>query len=995
MKEPVLEMAFAGGIDQSQRSELLDPRAAFVALENVRAPSIGAVAKRDGFDTHAGGDRVDGTSRTAGYRQFAHGKLTCFIDRDVGDVFSTTNDEQITRGRVPECGLSMMKVPAPGVPGSLTCTDSVRVGDFLALAYTAGQSVYASVIEAATGQVVLAPTLIYTGSAAEIYGLLGARGSTAMLFIICSGEAAIQMSECDCSSATGAHTGWSSATPAVSDGAGVLALAVHSIGTRVYLAYANNDVGTDRLTVKVYDGGAGASVDITTNGVTPVAVALGGVAGDPLWVAWNETTTVYGQGLNTTTLATTAAASGLVLAGATPSYSGVAVVASSTAAQARVFVNDGGDRLLMRNFLNNAGTVTTSGSTVTTFNVQMSGRPFRVGSRYYGVCQGSDTTEDVAILCDLSEANAWVRPIANIAPRLASSYPQAQAAQHLTREFWAPIGVQTAGNVTGVQMAKFDFDADARWRPVAHNGVTFLSGGLVTYFDGARFAESNFVIRPPAPVPTDSGSGAGLTGVYRYIAVYEQIDAAGNWHVSGVSAVGTSAAITDNAMSVVVRNLGISARISAATDPSVRISIYRTVAGGSVYYYLTSLTNTLSSETQTYTDSTTDATLEARALFMSTGALSNTGAQLDRRAVQGLAHLCAYNGFLVGANGEEIFWTGQDVDGEGSWWNDNFSLAISGGGDVTALDTLEGVLYAFKRDRIFVLAGQPPTDNGADGGLGAPQRLAVSIGARSPFTCATELGIFFVSDRGIELLNRNRGVDFIGEKVQDTFAAYPYVSAMTYDARSSCVLIECSAGRSAGLPTGSGRTLVYDLKARVWRSVDRRANSAGTADAPAADGCIVWDGSAYRYAWLGTEGRSYVETSEHSLNPDDSRVRMYAKTGEVHLSGIQGEQIIDGVLLLGEHVDDHDLTVGIANDYSDTFAAQTRDSDALAAMTLYNPHFDVDQKTGQSIAVELYDGAPTGDADEDDAGAIWVALTFIGAAKSGGKRTSAVLRGGE
>jgi hypothetical protein len=271
----------------------------------------------------------------------------------------------------------------------------------------------------------------------------------------------------------------------------------------------------------------------------------------------------------------------------------------------------------------------------------------------------------------------------------------------------------------------------------------------------------------------------------------------------------------------------------------------------------------------------------------------------------------------------------------------------------------------------------------------------VSVGARSPFACVTEIGAFFVSDRGIELLNRNRGVDYIGEKVQDTFDAFPHVSAMTYDPVSSCVLIEASAGRSAGLPTGNGRTFVYDIKARAWRSFDRRAVSA-TADVPAADACMAWDGNSHRYSWLRSNGVSYVETSDHKLDPGDVRTRMYAKTSWIHLGGIQGEQMADGVLLLGEHVSDHDLEVGIANDYADTYVTQTMDSDDLAAMAIYNPHFDIDQKTGQAIAIEIEDAAPTGVASDDGDGdaALWVALTINGAAKSGVKRTGTVLRGG-
>jgi len=999
-KEPIVELSFAGGIDQSQRPELMDARAAFVALENVRAPSIGAVGKRDGFENLTGLTRVDATSRGAGYRLFADGKKTCIIDRDLIDVFSPDNEDQISRGRIPECGLSMMKVPTPGVTGSLTCTDAVRVGDYLALAYTAGTSVYASVVEAETGQVIVAPTLIYTGSVAEIYGLLGARGTTAMIFIVCSGETDVRYSECDCSTGTAAYAGWSAQTSFASDNGG-LALAVHSIGTRVYVAYVNSSGGASQVSLEMFDGGAGGTTTINTSSATPGDLALGGAASDTLWVAWNESTAVKVIGLSTTNLATTLATTATVITAANaPSFTGIALVASSTAGAGRLFVNNGAaDRIYTRNFTTSAGAVSASGSTATHFCVQTSGRPFRIGTRYYGVCRGVETSDKTAILCDLTETNAWVRPVANVAPGVASSFFTCQAPAHTSREFWAPIGIQTAGNVVGVQMARFDFDAAARWRPVQHNGVTFLSGGLTSYFEGVRVAESAFLIRPPQPTVGTNGAGSFTVAVGMRVAlVYEQVDSAGNWHISGVSTPSASSGAFTNKINLAVtyRPLGISARISAATDPSVRISVYATKDGGEApYYYVGSVTNTLTAASFTY--NITAEPSGTSALLMSTGNLPGTGAQQDKRAPCGLTHLVSYNGMLVGAQGEDIFWSGQDVSGEGTWWSPAFQAPVSGGGEITALECQDGTLYAFKRDRIYALAGQPPADNGQDGGLGSPQRLAVSVGASLPFTCVTEMGIFFVSDRGIELLTRGRTVEYIGEKVQDTFAAFPRVTAMTYDPISSCVLIECASTFSAGLASGTGRTLVYDVRARVWRSIDRRKNNAGTADSPAQDGAIVWDGSAYRYAWLGTEGRVYVETSDSKFDPNDARVRMYGRTGWIHTAGIQGEQVIDRVLLLGEHVEDHDLEIGIANDYDDgTFVPQTFDSDALAAMPIYNVDKDILQSTGQAVMVEIEDAVPTGAASDDATGdaALWVALTFSGEPKSGVKRTSSILRGG-
>ncbi len=977
----LVQFTFAGGIDESLRAEVLDPSVGFVNRENMRQPTKGSGDKRHGFDAFTGTELVDATTRTAGYRMFAHGKQTCIIDRDIIAAYSPDNDDQIPRGRVPECGLSMMKVPTPGVTGSLTCTDSIRVGDYLALAYTAGQSVYASLIEAETGQVIVAPTLLYTGSAAEIYGLLAAQGNTIYAFIICSGETDIQKRTIDVTSATTAYAGWStSGVVAVLNGG--LAMAVHTIGTRLYVAYVNNSGGASQITVEMYDGGAGGTASINTSSVTPSDLALGGDLGDTLWVAWNESTAIKVKGLSTTSMSTTFATTATVItAGQAPFFDGIAVVASSTAASGRLFVNNGAnDRLYTRNFTTSAGAVSASGSTASHFNVQMIGRPFRVGTRYYGVCQGYDTTEKVAVLCDLTEANAWVRPVANVAPRRATGIFLAQAAQHTTREFWAPIGVQTAGNVTGVQMARFDFDAEGRWRPVAHNGVTFLSGGLVSYFDGVRVAESNFVIRPP--VPTFTSAGTGITGSFRYVAVYEQVDAAGNWHLSGVSPPMATGSITDDTITVTVRPLGISGRISAATDPSVRISLYRTATGGEPpYYYLTSLTNTLTAATQTYADSTADGTLTSRALLMGTGNLPNTGAQLDKRAPQGMAHLCAYNGFLAGALGEEVFWTGQEVDGEGVWWNDNMSAAVTGGGDITALEAQDGTLYVFKRDRIFAMAGQPPNDAGTDGGLGAPHRLAVSVGASSPFTCVTEIGIFFISPRGPELLTRARDVEFIGEKIKDTFASYPDVSAVTYDAASSCVLIEASAGRSAGLPTGSGRTFVYDLQNRSWTSFDRRSVSAST-DVAASDACVLWDGNTWRYAWLRADGATYVE-ADHYLDPGDVWVTKRARTASVKMSGIQGQQIMNKVLLLAKSAGNANISMAAAYDYTTTLQTPREwTSTVTSALSgslgrIQLGHDLHDEAEGQAVAVEIADAEPESGISIGR-GPLWIALTFEG-----------------
>lgn len=1000
MKEPVLEMSFAAGIDQSQRSELLDPRAAFVMLENVRAPTKGAVTKRYGFSAHAAGlSRLGASARSAGKRMFAHERQVCVIDGDTLDYSCENTEQNVSAGRVPECGLSMMKLPAPPGQSGLVMTDAIVSNGYLVLAYTSGTGIWVAVVDAVNGAVMRQPEFLVGGSSAESYALLGAYDQYVMTVSVESGSGATRLRYIDLSSIA---SGWQLAYGNLGGDRDTnsISLGVVSLTDRIAAAYINNSGGASQITVKTFTIAALLQTQtVNTTGVKPNALALEGSIADTLWLAWNESTDVKVMGLDADLITGTAlaTAASVITAVGSIGFADIAVLSSSTAGAGRLFVNDGADLLQMRNFTTALGAVATSGSQVTAYNVQRSSAPFRVGSRYYAACRGYDSSEDVVIVCDLTDTNAWVRPLANIAPRLATSLPMCRVPERSTRQFWLPVAVQTAGNVTGAFIAKLDFDASYRWRPVAHNGVTFLSGGLLSYFDGVRVAESGFVIRPPAVtlgtsgVATFTATGDGI----RVVATYEQVDGAGNWHISDVSPPTASGAFANKEkLTITVRDLGISARIGSTTDPRVRISLWATQDGGeSPYFYLTSLTNTLTAATHTY--DMTDHVSTSGALLMGTGELPGTGAQQARRAPSGMDHLCSYNGFLVGALGETLYWSGQDVGGEGTWWSPIFQQPCSGGGDITALDAQDGTVFAFKRDRIFALAGQPPADNGADGGLGAPTRLAVDIGANSPFTCVTSLGIFFVSDRGIELLGRSRQVEFIGEGIQDTFAEYPYVTSMTYDPNSSCVYIEAASAYTAGVATTSGRTFIFDTRSRVWRSVDRRAVSA-TADVPAQDGGLIPVAGESRYGWLRSNGTVYYEERSSKIDPGSARVRMYAKTSCIHIAGIQGEQCIEGMLALGEAIEDHDLEVGVANDYSDTFVSETRGSDEIAAMSLYNPHFDIQQQTGQAVQVEIEDAAPTGTANSSPTGdgAKWVALTFIGVPKQGVKRTSAVLRGG-
>ncbi len=419
---------------------------------------------------------------------------------------------------------------------------------------------------------------------------------------------------------------------------------------------------------------------------------------------------------------------------------------------------------------------------------------------------------------------------------------------------------------------------------------------------------------------------------------------------------------------------------------STRIAFYRTLDGGvAPYYRLGTVVNDTSGPLVTATDAVPDTTLALHPkLYSQPGVL---GTSQDRRAPPGLGLLLSYNGMLVGATGSDIWYSGQVVSGEGGWFNPIFQLPIPGVGDITALAVMDGSLFIFKRTEVYALSGEAPSDNGQTGGLGAPRRLAADVGSVSPTVCTTTMGIFFLSDRGLEVLNRSQTVDWIGEQVLQTVAAYPVLTAMTVNPSSNVVLVELAASSSAGLVTGAGRTLIYDLSLHTWVSADRRTSSAGTADAPAQSGCMIYTGSAWRYAWVSAAGVVHMETPGTSLEANGSMVVKRAVSANVRASGIVGSQFVNCTQLLAKRNDPHDIAMSFAYNYNDSFVdTRTWSNAELAAFTIPNQQLEHTMGADadcEAVRIQLLDVTPSSGSLVTGKSATWIALCFEVVPKSG------------
>jgi hypothetical protein len=983
----LMQFPFAAGIDEANRSELVDAGAGWAVLENGRQDKRGGYSTRPGFTALANG-LIDATSPTAGYKLLTDRGNPVRIADGTAQVYDAKSATWKSLGRVPDCSVGVIDLPTMGTVS--TVEDHEQCNGYVAVAYRVTNptlTAFATVLNATTWATVRAPEPIGSASANIRAILLGSYSTYFIMLVLRPADGTILGYYLDTSTAATITTGW------VAIGASVKAdvattedsFAVESLSNRVAFAYRNNSGGASALTVSTLTS-AGVVETQTVTATAPTAIDVAGSISDTLWVAWVSGSDAKIIGLDADSLASTLATTAtLFVPTGSTYYSGIAT--SATAGKGRLVVSTT-TGLTIRSFQITGGAAATDGAATIVPSAHIAGRPFRYGTRYFVPAYGGATNDqDNCILVDISESTTYVRPVAIAVPGLANLSVYLKGRCFLgvnTDRRYFGIGITRSAAAVASGLFEYDFASANRWASTTSGNATILSGGVLTCLDGTRVAESGFLIRPDKPTTSLGGTGIDAAVGYRYICAYEEVDADGNWSISGLSTPSDSTGIfTNKAVTVLTSPLSISSRVSSAPATSARVAFYRTADNGGIapYYRIGATINNTSGTTVGALDFTTDAVLTtASKLYSQPGVL---GTAQDKRPSPGLSCLVSYNGMVVGAAGSDIWFSGQTVAGEGLWFNPIFQVPVPGEGEITALWVMDGTLYVAKRRELYTINGEAPSDNGSSGGLGQPRRLAVDVGCTNPRSvCVSALGTFFQSERGIELMTRAQTVDWIGEPVQDTLTSYPIVTSATVEPVSSTVLIECAASESSGLVGGSGRTLVFDLSVRCWVSTDRRTSSAGTADAPSQSACVVYTGTAYRYAWLTTTGVVHYETPSTYLDANGSMVCKRAISANVKAGGVQGHQHVNKTLLLSKYHTPHDLNMSFAYDYSSTFktarlytAAQLL-TVSTALPNLQLEHLMHDDARCESVRVQLQDVTPSSGTLGTGQGGTWIALAF-------------------
>lgn len=487
------------------------------------------------------------------------------------------------------------------------------------------------------------------------------------------------------------------------------------------------------------------------------------------------------------------------------------------------------------------------------------------------------STEDVFAVVELADTDASARPVATFGksqqntfglgsgPRHMPSWVSADTFRRHTGVYLQAAGAETHGAGDHVIL---DFDDSARYQAAESGDLAYWASGLVQYTDGDNAHESGFLQTPQIHASNGTGTGLVANDIYDYVLVYEWFDRWGNYHQSPPSEVERhtvpDAGGSQGTVDLDLEHLSLTLRQrQTATQRRVQLAVYRanvSVAGApasevGVFYREYTIVGTPAARDndpqrlsfQTINDNGTQFSNANPTLYTS-------GNVLEQDVVYGGGRaLVRHKARIWVGGGEEpdVLWYSQEeTEGRPAEFNLAQQVRIPGE-EVNALASLDDALIAFSKDRIYAIFGEGPNSTGdpQSGSFTVPIVVHSDGGCDQPRgTVSTPLGVFFVGRQGFYLLDRSRSVQFIGDAVQDTFAAFPQVRSATYvQHRGEIRWLVRNAAETAW------RVIVFDFESKkwaVWKYATERigadsAYSAGSWYYVAKDGVVAQETSTY------------------------------------------------------------------------------------------------------------------------------------------------------
>lgn len=420
---------------------------------------------------------------------------------------------------------------------------------------------------------------------------------------------------------------------------------------------------------------------------------------------------------------------------------------------------------------------------------------------------------------------------------------------------------------------------------------------------------------------TPSQGALTTSATYGWAVMWEWQDAAGRIHRSQTQS-GSVAMSTNVQILLTIPTLRVTAKTASAAIPRSEtwIVVYRTAANGTTYYRDTSISapilNDPTADSIKYVIWQADSAVAANEILYNNANVVGLAAAGTVNAGQAQAtvlgndaipspSLIAVGKLRVFAwcaeKPDTLFYSQKAADGLALPFSLLLSMAIPQDetkSPVMALSIMDGNVYIFRNNSIFVMGGDGPDVTGLNNTFTIPQVLASDVGCiNSASVVRTSQGIYFQSAKGICLLDRGLNVTYIGSPVEQLVNAAQITAAVVVAAYNQVRWL-----------TAAGPTLVFDYFSNQWMTF---TNVMG-ADA------VLFNGA---FSYLRTGGPVWTENPATTLD-NGAYTQMRIRTAWIKPSGIDGYQRTRQASIRGEYISPHNLNVRVAYDFEPYFYDQ-------------------------------------------------------------------------
>lgn len=882
LRKRVVDIPLTGGVNQKIDGKNL-PAPGFLELENVRFDKEGKIGKRYGY-TDLGMNVLSGFQSTSSvWRSLLSYKSELIRVSDLLiDSYSETQGGWVNKDFMA-FGLPTM-TPEVGVGENATGIDSITQDNVRVTTWLENGTYYYRVTDTQAGVATFEKTSFKT-SASNTYVRLAKLDNYIYIFYNDSSDIK--------------YIRFATNTPAYGPASGTVysdadssanALEVTSYGNYLYLVYLTTTGSTTRLTKLDLDVTAQATTTFTANPNSTANLAASIYADSILLISWYDGTNVKSISYNFSLA---------VVSGPYTNSAQTNIVNLTHSYQKVLYTQSNADTKKYKIYTNSFNA--TSGSE----SVYMRGvglasnrAAFDNNTIYYGyvVVLHESTLQSTYFL--VSSGNQ----------RVICKFAAGKATSH--------SNLRNLGNLTAIDTTSFSFGAGVKGRIESENATVFstvlpysvtlnvspadgvnstevndtllMSPGNLLSYDGNTVIEYGFNLYPEdVSLAGSAGAGSIANGTYLVYAVYEWTDYQGNRHQSAPS-IGESITLSgsNDTITVTVPTL----RLTRKTASDVKIRCYITENGGTTAYNSTYSANDDTADTVNVTLTTDPASLTSNEI------LYTTGGQVENIAAPSNKFSFVHDNRIIVTGLEDpyqIRFSKSIKPLTGAGFNEDYLINLDPlGGNITGGASLESGMAIFKETAIYAISGSGPNDTGANSTFSAPQLVSADVGCRDPRSIIqTPEGVYFMSNKGIYLLDTGFNLTYIGFPVED------------YNSSTIVAAAVITNDNEIRFVTDSNVTLVYNTFFKRW-SISTTAGAAGAT---------MWKGTSYVYI---TQDATLKEDSS-TFKDNGSHIRMKMRTAWIKLGGLQGFQRAYNLGLLGSYYTDNAFNIKLYYNYSD------------------------------------------------------------------------------